>query len=90
MTADMTSVVDFPMRRPGASFPPEQYARFREQPGLVRSRLPTGAVVWLVTRHEDVRAVLTDRRVSSNPTHDGFPSLLGKTGGVPSPDTMPG
>lgn len=82
--------VDFPLRRPGAAFPPEEYARFREQPGLVRSRLPTGAVVWLVTRHEDVRAVLTDPRVSSNPDHDGFPSLLGRTGGVPSPDTMPG
>lgn len=86
----MADVVDFPLRRPGASFPPAEYAGFREQPGLVRSRLPTGAVVWLVTRHEDVRAVLTDRRVSSNPTHEGFPSLLGKTGGVPSPDTMPG
>ncbi|WP_258348157.1 cytochrome P450 [Saccharopolyspora gregorii] len=86
----MSDVVDFPMRRPGASFPPAEYADFRARPGLVRARLPTGAVVWLVTRHEDVRTVLTDPRVSSNPTHEGFPSLLGKTGGVPSPDTMPG
>ncbi|MFR9727672.1 cytochrome P450 [Saccharopolyspora sp. MS10] len=86
----MPEVVDFPTRRPGAPFPPPEYAGYRERPGLVRSRLPTGAVVWLVTRHEDVRAVLTDPRVSSNPAHEGFPSLLGSTGGVPSPDTMPG
>ncbi|QUH01929.1 cytochrome P450 [Saccharopolyspora erythraea] len=90
MTGTDTSLADFPMRRPGVAFPPPEYAHFREQPGLVRSRLPTGAAVWLVTRHEDVRTVLTDPRVSSNPDHDGFPSLLGRTGGVPSPDTMPG
>ncbi|MGO1050278.1 cytochrome P450 [Crossiella sp. CA198] len=82
-------VVDFPRRVPGEAFPPADYARFRELPGLARTSLPTGQEVWLVTRHEDVRAVLTDARVSSDPTKEGFPSF-GRTGGVPRSDEVPG
>jgi cytochrome P450 monooxygenase len=84
-----TNLVAFPARKPGEPFPPREYAEFRKKPGLVRSTLPGGGTVWLVTRHEDVRTVLTDPRISSNPTHEGFPSL-GRTGGVPRPDQVPG
>jgi cytochrome P450 monooxygenase len=90
MTSIEVGTVEFPTRRPGEPFPPREYAGFRQHEGLIRSRLPSGATVWLVTRHEDVRTVLTDRRISSNPAHDGFPSLLGRTGGVPDTEEMPG
>ncbi|MEU2602900.1 cytochrome P450 [Streptomyces hirsutus] len=81
--------VAFPLRQPGQSFPPPQYLEFREQEGLVSTTLPSGELVWLVTRHEDVRAVLTNPRISSNPSHPGFPRAA-KTGGVPSQDEVPG
>jgi len=56
---------------------------------MVFAMMPTGSKVWLVTRYEDVRAVLADKRISSNPVHDGFPSV-GRTGGVPGQDQVPG
>ena len=79
-----------PVRRPGASFPPPEYAGFREREGLVRTRLPgTDHPVWLVTRYEDVRAVLTHPDISANPSRPGFPKV-GATGGVPTQDEVPG
>lgn len=81
--------VVFPLRQPGRPWPPPEYAEIRSRPGLVRSTLPTGATVWLVTRHEDVRAVLTDPRISSNPGHEGFPRAS-RTGGVPQQHEVPG
>ncbi|MFD7896776.1 cytochrome P450 [Streptomyces sp. NPDC059743] len=89
MTTTDRCPVAFPLRRPGRPFPPQEYADFRSTDGLVRSTLPSGVPVWLVTRHEDVRTVLTDPRISSNPSHPGFPRAA-KTGGVPSQDQVPG
>ncbi|MCS7483118.1 cytochrome P450 [Umezawaea endophytica] len=89
MTIQDTGVTEFPVRKPDVPFPPPQYADFRDRDGLVRSVLPTGCPVWLVTRHEDVRMVLTDRRISSNPSLPGFPNVA-VTGGVPRQDQIPG
>ncbi|QXE38595.1 cytochrome P450 [Streptomyces sp. GMY02] len=89
MTTTDRCPVAFPLRRPGRPFPPVEYADFRHAEGLVKSTLPSGVPVWLVTRHEDVRTVLTDPRISSNPSHPGFPRAA-KTGGVPSQDQVPG
>lgn len=89
MTTTDSKLVGFPLRQPGRPYPPEEYAGLRKREGLVRSTLPTGASVWLVTRHEEVRAVLTDPRISSNPSHPGFPRAQ-KTGGVPAQDEVPG
>jgi cytochrome P450 monooxygenase len=89
MTVADTEITEFPARVPGCPFPPRQYAEFRLQPGLIRSVLPTGDPVWLVSRHEDVRQVLTDRRISSNPSREGFPNVA-KTGGVPTQEQIPG
>lgn len=84
-----SDLVAFPVRRPGEPFPPPQYEDYRSRPGMVFSTMPTGSKVWLATRYEDVRAVLTDKRISSNPAHEGFPSA-GRTGGVPGQDQVPG
>ena len=88
-TDSAAALVPFMMRRPGVSFPPPEYEEFRTKPGLVKAALPSGETVWLVTRHEEVRAVLTDPRISSNPTHEGFPRPS-RTVGAPSADDVPG
>ncbi|MFI9320147.1 cytochrome P450 [Kitasatospora aureofaciens] len=89
MTSTGPRVVDFPLRRPGEAFPPPHYQDYRGERGLVVCHLPNGNRVWLVTRHEDVRAVLTDRRISSNPDHPGFPNIS-QTMGVPRQEQIPG
>ncbi|MFL4496856.1 cytochrome P450 [Streptomyces sp. VTCC 41912] len=80
--------VAFPLRQPGRPFPPPEYAQYRAEPGPVRTELPSGTV-WLVTRHEDVRAVLTDPRISADPSRPGFPRAS-RTGGAPSQYEVPG
>jgi cytochrome P450 monooxygenase len=89
MTDTEAKVVDFPLRRPGEAFPPAEYAGYREHRGLVLSYLPGGTPVWLVSRHEDVRAVLTSPQISSNPDHPGFPNV-NDTMGVPKQEQIPG
>ncbi|MGP4001126.1 cytochrome P450 [Streptomyces sp. 8N706] len=89
MTQADPMVVDLPLRQPGVPFPPPHYADYRDRKGLVLSHLPDGKRVWLVTRHEDVRAVLTNPKISSNPQHEGFPNV-GETLGVPKQDQIPG
>jgi cytochrome P450 monooxygenase len=84
-----SALIDFPWRLPGQPFPPPAYAEVRQRPGLVRTKLLGGGTVWLVSRHEDVRALLTDRRISSDPRREGFPNG-GPSLGVPRPDQVPG
>ncbi|MCE0536193.1 cytochrome P450 [Kineosporia rhizophila] len=84
-----TRPIEFPARARGELGPPAEYAHLRQTPGLVRSALPGGTDVWLVARYEDVRTVLTDPRISSNPMHPGFPQI-GTNGTVPLRDSVPG
>lgn len=79
----MTAVVpDFPMPRTNPLDPPPQYRELtREQP-VVQVRTPRG-LAWLVTRHEDCTAVLTEPSFSSDPRTPGFPSYM--TGDIPPP-----
>ena len=88
-TSTGPTVVGFPRRTPEEPLPLSQYASHREQNGLVRSHLPNGVPIWLVTRHEDVRAVLTHPKISANPENEGFPDV-GETMGVPKQDQIPG
>ncbi|CAM02704.1 cytochrome P450 hydroxylase [Saccharopolyspora erythraea NRRL 2338] len=48
----------------------------RSQEPVKRVRTIGGGTAWLVTRHEDVRRVLSDPRMSSDRTMPGFPSLV--------------
>jgi cytochrome P450 monooxygenase len=82
MTGVGADLVPFMLRRAGQPFPPNEYAEFRKLDGLVQAVMPTGGKVWLVTRHEDVRAVLTHPAISANSAHEGFPRP-GRTIGVP-------
>jgi cytochrome P450 monooxygenase len=78
----------FPLRGPGKAWPLPEYEGLRER-GPVRSALADGRPLWLVTRHADVREVLTSPAISSNPAHAGFPDV-GAGQGVPSQDQIPG
>ncbi len=52
--------------------PPPVHADWREGEGLGRAEWH-GAPVWVVTRYEDIRAVLADQRVSADFRKPGFP-----------------
>lgn len=71
MSDSLAPLPDWPMPRTCPYAPPDQYAELRDGPP-VKVRVG-GGEAWLVTRHEHVRAVLTDDRFSSNDQLPGFP-----------------
>ena len=74
------TTTEFPMTRTCPFSPPAEYAEIREGDPISKVRVPDGRQAWVVSRHEDVRAVLNDRRFSSDRTHPDFPVLV--TGGA--------
>lgn len=77
----MTDVVDqhvstFPAARTCPFNPPAEYRELRKEAPISRVNLPDGRQAWVITRHEDVRAVLMDPRFSSDRQHPGFPILV--------------
>ena len=70
-----TVVPDYPMpRAAGCPFdPPPALRALQDHAPIGRIRLWDGSTPWLVTRYEDVRAVLADPRISSDTTHPHFP-----------------
>jgi len=66
----------FPFRRECPFDPPSLYARARAAGPLFAVTLWNGRRAWLVTRHEEIRAVLTDdRRFSGAMAHPDFPTV---------------
>ena len=74
MTPEPALMVPAPRSCPFA--PPAEYQRRREQSPVSRVTLPNGRPAWAVARHEDLRALLSDPRFSSDRSRPGFPSLL--------------
>src|SRR3954470_16147436 len=66
----------FPMARTCPFAPPPAYVEIREEEPVSRVRLPDGRQAWVVSRHEDVRTVLNDRRFSADRQHPDFPALV--------------
>jgi cytochrome P450 len=64
----------FPFERT-AFAPPAEYAAFRECAPVTRVQMADGATAWLVTRHDLVRQVLADPRLSTNPLTPGYPAV---------------
>jgi cytochrome P450 len=60
------SPVSLPRRRSGPFNPPAEYRCLREEAPVSRLAFPDGKVGWLLTRHQDVRALLADDRFSSD------------------------
>ncbi|MFF0476309.1 cytochrome P450 [Streptomyces sp. NPDC004284] len=69
----MTKAVAFPQDRTCPYHPPAAYPRTEEERPLSRVTLWDGQQVWFVTGHAAARALLADRRLSSDSTRDGFP-----------------
>ncbi|WP_222871458.1 hypothetical protein [Nonomuraea sp. PA05] len=67
---------EFPMARACPFVPPLAYAEIREEESVSRVRLPDNGWAWVVSRHEDVRTVLNDRRFSTDRQHPDFPQLV--------------
>jgi cytochrome P450 len=80
---DASQLPPFPMTRTCPLDPPPEYKRLRVEQPISRVRTPRGDAAWLVTRLEDIRAVLTDKRFSSDPRQPGYPSYM--SGDVPPP-----
>ncbi|HEY3503593.1 MAG TPA: cytochrome P450 [Actinocatenispora sp.] len=67
--------------------PGDTWARLRDEAPLTRVRTPAGDLVWLVTRYDDVRTVLTDPRFSRAGTvAPGAPRVAVSS---PLPGTLP-
>ena len=63
-----------PLRRPFSE--PAAYAEARAQEPISKVRLPDGGEAWLLTKHQDARAVLVDRSFSSDRLHPHYPLVL--------------
>lgn len=74
---------DIPTQRTCPFDPPPEYRHLRVEQPILRVKTPRGDSTWLVTRYKDIRAVLSDKRFSSDPRRPGFPSYL--TGDIAPP-----
>ncbi|WP_446039320.1 cytochrome P450 [Streptomyces sp. SID1121] len=64
---------DFPMARGCPFDPPPALRRIQHEAPVSRVTLWDGSTPWLITRYEDVRAVLADPRVSADSDLPGYP-----------------
>jgi cytochrome P450 len=70
-----------PLDRKCPFAPPPEYARLRSDHPVVRLPMLGGNTAWVVSRHEDVRAVLGDHRMSADRRRPGFPRFAPITEG---------
>lgn len=61
----MAETVSYPFSWPAATEQPGEFEALHDEP-VVKVVLPSGDSAWLITRYEDIRAVLADPRVSKN------------------------
>ncbi|MEU6371574.1 cytochrome P450 [Streptomyces sp. NPDC046909] len=76
--AEATVAGRFPWPRPRID-PPEVYQWLREERPVTRVITHAGDPAWLVTRYDDVRAILSDPRVSADMQNPGLPALVAGT-----------
>ncbi|MGW3053953.1 cytochrome P450 [Kitasatospora sp. NPDC001175] len=67
------------MRRPCPFGLPPAYAEMREHTPVGQARLANGDPLWLVSRYDDIRALLADPRISADRSRTGFPFLDAQT-----------
>lgn len=64
----------FPLPRVDPLDAPPEFTELRAESPVVAVRMWDGTRAWLVTRYEEARTVLADRRFSSDVTRQGFPT----------------
>jgi cytochrome P450 len=64
----------FPPPRDCPYSPPPRLGELLRDTPVTRVRIWDGSTPWLLTRYDDVRAVLADRRFSVDPTRPGYPA----------------
>lgn len=72
---DSRLITEFPAPRSSPFHPPQAYIALQRERPVARVRLPSGMEAVLITRHEDVRRVLDDERLSADETAPGYPFL---------------
>jgi cytochrome P450 len=83
-TCVMTDMPVFPQARTCPMDIAPGYHTLLENEPIAQVRMPTGEAVWLVTKHEYTRQLLTDPRITADRLHPGYPVLLG----FPSRESM--
>lgn len=75
MSEAAQDVRTYPMPRDGRCpfDPPAELGRIRDEEGIVKVVTYGGMDAWLVSGYDEVRALLADDRVSSNPSKPGYP-----------------
>ncbi|MEE6262823.1 cytochrome P450 [Plantactinospora sonchi] len=68
----MTDSLVLPLNRTCPYAPPPEHIRLQQEP-VTRVTLPDGSQAWALSRLEDIRAMLTDPRFSSDRQREGFP-----------------
>ncbi|MFI9387145.1 cytochrome P450 [Kutzneria sp. NPDC052558] len=76
----------FPPPRESVFGPLSAADELRRRP-VTRVELPTGQPAWLISSHEQAKAVLADPRVSCDPTRPGAPRMIADAN---APRHMPG
>jgi len=69
-----TTAPAYPMRRACPFEPAAALTRLQSTAPISRVTLWDGSSPWLLTRHEDIRTMLSDDRFSSDPERPGFPA----------------
>jgi cytochrome P450 len=77
MTADAIPTLDFKRTCPYA--PPAQHQQLRKEAPIAKVKLPSGKTAWAITRHGDIRTLLSDPRFSASRRHPSFPHLTPET-----------
>jgi cytochrome P450 len=66
-------VISYPQLRPSPFEPPAIFKSLRDTTPVGLVELYDGRTSWLLTRHQDIRDAYADTRLSSVPTHPGYP-----------------
>ncbi len=78
-----TGLPPLPSKRACPLDPPPEYRLLRAEQPICKVQTPRGDAAWLITKYDDIIAVLTDKRFSSDPRTPGFPTYV--SGNVPPP-----